>query len=130
MLTLAAALSVSWFVYLLWTSVVIVGGAQIAVLERRWFGRPLPEGRVIAMRDEVGIQARILGPGLHLLMPLVYKVQKAPLISIAAHEIGMVEAIDGEPVEPGPIFAQVVDGHNLFQDAEQFLRAGGEKGPQ
>ena len=111
-------------------SIVIVGGTQIAVLERRWFGKSMPEGRVVAMADEVGIQARVLAPGLHLLIPFLYSVKKFPMTVIGENEIGIVDSIDGLPIPPGRIFAQVTQGHNLFQDAEAFLSKSGEKGPQ
>lgn len=111
-------------------SIVIVGGTQIAVLERRFLGVNLPQGRVIALANEIGIQARTLGPGLHFLIPFLYKVRKLPFTSIAEDEIGIVESIDGTPVPPGKIFARVVEGHDSFQDAESFLKNGGEKGPQ
>ncbi len=111
-------------------SVVIVGGTQIAVLERRWLGRKMAEGRVVAYAEEVGIQARILQPGLHFVLPFIYRVEKHPMISIGENEVGIVESIDGQPVAPGRIFARVVDGHQLFQDGESFLRNNGEKGPQ
>ena len=111
-------------------SLVIVGGQEIAVLERRWFGKAMPEGRVVAMSDEVGIQARILGPGLHVLIPFLFKVNKQSLLVIGEEEIGLVDAIDGVPVQAGRIFARALEGHNLFQDGEKFLKNQGEKGSQ
>jgi regulator of protease activity HflC (stomatin/prohibitin superfamily) len=111
-------------------SIAIVGGSQIAVVERRWLGRKMPEGRVAAMRNEVGIQARVLGPGLHWLIPFIYSAKKHPLILIGEDEVGLVDAIDGRPVPPGRVFAAVVQGHNLFQDGEGFLKNRGERGPQ
>ena len=57
-------------------SIAVVSGTKIAVLERRWIGKTIPNGRVVALKDEVGIQARILGPGLHFLFPFIYKIQK------------------------------------------------------
>src|SRR3990167_6113249 len=115
------------FVY---NSIVIVGGVQIAVLERRWLGTSMPEGRVVAMANEVGIQARILGPGLHFLIPFLYRTEKAPMMVVAENEVGLVESIDGAPVPPGRIFCKALGNHNLFQDGEAFLSGGGEKGPQ
>jgi regulator of protease activity HflC (stomatin/prohibitin superfamily) len=115
---------------LIYNSVVVVGGTQIAVLERRWLGKDMPEGRVVAMTNEVGIQARILGPGLHLLTPFLYRVEKYAMVVVAPNEVGLIESIDGSPVSPGRIFAKVVQGHNLFQDGPAFLSNGGEKGPQ
>lgn len=114
----------------LYNMIVIVGGAQIAILERRWFGKSIPEGRVVAMSNEVGIQARTLGPGLHLLIPFLYRVTKESLTVIEEDEVGLIESIDGEPVQTGRIFGQAFKEHNLFQDGEAFLKFRGEKGPQ
>ena len=111
-------------------SFVVVGGSELAVLERKYLGKELPQGRVVAQRDEIGIQARTLAPGLHLLIPFLYKAKKVPFTVIAETEVGIVESIDGDPVPAGRIFARVVPGHNLFQDGEAFLKNSGEKGPQ
>jgi regulator of protease activity HflC (stomatin/prohibitin superfamily) len=124
------ALGVFAVIFFLYNSIVIVGGTQIAVLERRWLGAAMPDGRVVAMANQVGVQARILGPGLHLLTPFLYSVMKQPMVPVGEDEIGLIEAIDGAPVPPGRIFAKVTQGHNLFQDGEAFLSSGGEKGPQ
>lgn len=109
---------------------VNVRGQQIGLLERKYFGRPLPEGRVVAMRDEVGVQARALQPGLALLPPFRYKAVKVDMLAIDEDQVGLVESIDGEPLGPGRIFARHVDAHDSFQDGEAFLRNGGQKGPQ
>jgi len=111
-------------------SFVIVGGKEIAIVERKYFGKDMPQGRVIALKREVGIQARTLGPGLHLLVPFVYSIKKFPFTIISEREVGLVESIDGNAVPPGNIFAKVVEGHNAFQDGESFLKNGGQKGPQ
>lgn len=115
---------------LLGSWIVVVHGNEIAILERRYLGKRMPEGRVIAMRDEIGYQARVLGPGLYCLMPCLYKVQKAPFTVIKEHEVGLVESVDGRPIGQGHIFAMTGDNHNSFQDGEAFLLQGGEKGPQ
>ncbi|HEY5996031.1 MAG TPA: SPFH domain-containing protein [Candidatus Deferrimicrobiaceae bacterium] len=115
---------------LIWKSIVIVGGTEIAVVERKYFGAKMPQGRVIALHNEIGIQARTLGPGLHFLIPFLYIPRKSPFTNVAENEVGGLESIDGDPVPPGKIFAKVVEGHNAFQDGETFLKNGGEKGPQ
>ncbi|MFN8256354.1 MAG: SPFH domain-containing protein [Bacteroidales bacterium] len=115
---------------ILYQSLVLVGGVELAVLERRYFGRKMPQGRVIAQKNEIGIQARTLGPGLHLLIPFLYAVKKYRFTVIGENEVGVIESIDGDPVPPGKIFAKVVEGHNAFQDGEKFLLNGGQKGPQ
>ena len=115
---------------LLYESVVVVGGNEIALIERRWFGRKMPQGRVVALGNEVGIQARTLGPGLHFLIPFIYKATKSVFTEILESEIGLIESVDGSSIPAGNIFAAVVAGHNSFQDGEAFIRNGGQKGPQ
>src|SRR5512138_751082 len=117
-------------VVLLWNSVVIVGGNEIALIERRWFGSKMPQGRVVALGNEVGIQARTLGPGLHFLIPFIYKATKSVFSEILDNEIGLIESVDGSSIPAGRIFAAVVAGHNSFQDGEAFIKNGGQKGPQ
>ncbi len=117
-------------IVLFFKSVVLVGGREIAVVERRYFGKKMPQGRVIAQANEIGIQARTLGPGLHFLIPFLYAPKKYQFMVISEKEIGIIESIDGDPVPPGKIFAKVVPGHNSFQDGEKFLQNGGQKGPQ
>lgn len=116
--------------YVLANSIVIVSGMQVAILERRWLGRDMPSDRVVALNNEVGIQARLLGPGLHFLIPFLYTVRKAELTVIDEDEVGLVESIDGQPIAAGHIFAQTMSDCNLFQDGAAFLKNGGEKGPQ
>jgi uncharacterized membrane protein YqiK len=119
-----------FLIIVLTKSLVLVGGREMAVVERKYFGKNMPQGRVIAQNNEIGIQARTLGPGLHLLIPFLYSVKKYQFTVIGENEVGIIESIDGDPVPPGNIFAKVVDGHNAFQDGEKFLMNGGQKGPQ
>jgi len=111
-------------------TVANVGGQQVGIIERRFFGKPLPEGRVVAMKGEIGIQARVLQPGLHFLVPFLYKVTKADMLVVAEEEVGLIESIDGKPLDPGRIFARHVGSHDSFQDGAAFLTNGGQKGPQ
>lgn len=115
---------------LLANSVVLVRGNELAVVERKYFGTKMPEGRVVALANEIGIQARTLGPGLHFLFPFLYSASKHLFTVIGEEEVGLVESIDGDPVPAGRIFARVVDGHDSFQNGENFLKNGGQKGPQ
>lgn len=56
-------------IWLLTSSIVIIRGNEIGIVELKYFGKPLPEDRVIAMKWQVGVQAQTMGPGLHLLIP-------------------------------------------------------------
>ncbi len=110
-------------------SFTIAKGNQIILLERRWFGRQMPDGRTVALRNEVGVQARVLGPGFHLLIPFLYKVTKRDFCVIHENKVGVVRAVAGAPIPSGQFMAKAV-ACDLFQDGEAFLRNGGEKGPQ
>src|SRR5215216_2315538 len=112
---------------------VNVGAREIAIKERRYVGAKMPPGRVVATEGEVGIQADVLKPGLHLIkFPFEKVVRKVPLIEIGADEMGVIEAVDGEPMPPGRIFApdRAQNAHNNFQDPIAFIKQGGVKGIQ
>src|SRR6266545_821651 len=112
---------------------VNVDAREIAIKERRYFGAKMPPGRVVATEGEVGIQADVLKPGLHLIKyPFERVVKKASLIEIGADEMGVIEAIDGEPLPPSRIFApdRAENAHNNFQDPIAFIKQGGVKGIQ
>jgi uncharacterized membrane protein YqiK len=112
---------------------VNVGAREIAIKERRYVGAKMPPGRVVATEGEVGIQADVLKPGLHLIKwPFEKVVRKVPLIEIGPDELGVIEAVDGEPMPPGRIFApdRAQNAHNNFQDPIAFIKQGGVKGIQ
>lgn len=112
---------------------VNVGAREIAIKERRYVGAKMPPGRVVATEGEVGIQADVLKPGLHFVKwPFESVVRKVPLIEIGPDELGIVEAIDGEPMQAGSIFApdRAQNAHNNFQDPIAFIKRGGVKGIQ
>jgi len=130
LIIVAAAVLLFLFLATFGGMLVNIGGQQVGIIERRYFGRHLPEGRVVAMRSEIGVQARVLQPGLTFLPPFIYRVTKADMILVADDEVGQIESIDGRPLDPGHIFARHIEGHDSFQDGEAFLRNGGQKGPQ
>ena len=124
-------LGVLW--YVVTRFLVNVGSLEVAVKERRYLGRRMPQGRVIATEGEVGIQADVLKPGLHfVLYPIETVVRKVPLVEIGADELGIIEAVDGEPMQTGSIFApdRAQNTHNNFQDPIAFIKQGGVKGIQ
>src|SRR5262244_2225588 len=134
-------LPVAIIAFVLFVTVVIVvrrifvnvGAREIAIKERRYMGERMPPGRVVATEGEVGIQADVLKPGLHFIkFPFEKVVRKVPLIEIGADELGIVEAVDGEPLPPGRIFApdRAQNAHNNFQDPIAFIKEGGVKGIQ
>src|SRR5215204_694209 len=137
-LDLASVLTVLFVAFVLFIFLVVilrrifvnVGAREIAIKERRYLGAKMPPGRVVATEGEVGIQADVLKPGLHLIKyPFEKIVRKVPLIEIGADEMGVIEAVDGDPMPPGRIFApdRAQNAHNNFQDPIAFIKRGGVK---
>src|SRR5262245_43871114 len=133
-ITIAAALIVLGIIwYVITRFLVNIGAKEVGIKERRYFGRTMAQGRVVATAGEVGIQADVLKPGLHfVLYPIERVTQKVPLVEIGADELGVIEAIDGEPMPAGHIFApdRAHNAHNNFQDPIAFIKEGGVKGIQ
>src|SRR2546428_3317119 len=92
-LLLGAAVLLIVLLLILSRILVNVGAREIAIKERRYVGAKMPPGRVVATEGEVGIQADVLKPGLHLIRyPFERVVRKVPLIEIAADEMGIIQA--------------------------------------
>ncbi|KKT01260.1 MAG: Band 7 protein [Candidatus Nomurabacteria bacterium GW2011_GWA2_43_15] len=107
---------------------------SIAVVKKKFvlFGknRTLPDGKIIALNGEAGIQADTLAPGLHWCIWLwQYEVNLIRFITIEEGTIGIVEARDGVPLPAGRVLAKKVNCDS-FQSARAFLTNGGERGPQ
>ncbi|HYP29095.1 MAG TPA: SPFH domain-containing protein [Blastocatellia bacterium] len=132
-LAVISVLAMIALLFYLRMALVNVSAVQIAIKERRYFGAKMPPGRVVATEGEVGIQADVLKPGLHFVRyPFERVVRKVPLIEIGSDEIGIIEAVDGEPMPEGHILApdRAQNAHNNFQDPIAFIKRGGVKGIQ
>jgi uncharacterized membrane protein YqiK len=113
---------------------VIVSKDEIGIVNKKWvlFGknRTLPDGAIVALNGEAGLQADTLAPGIHFgLWAWQFAVSKVPFTTIDKGHIGIVEARDGHPLSGGRVLARTVEC-NSFQDARGFLTRGGERGPQ
>jgi uncharacterized membrane protein YqiK len=102
---------------------------RIGIVEKRFSGRGSVKSGLIALNGEAGYQPRILRGGLHYLIPIQYVVHTMPLVTITQGKIGYVFARDGKPLEPSQVLAANDTAQN-FQDVEEFLKAGGQRGPQ
>ncbi len=111
---------------------VIVSKDQIGIVNKRWvlFGknRTLPDGAIVAMLGEAGLQADTLAPE-STDWAWQYSVTLAPFTTIDKGQIGVVEARDGKALSSGRVLARAVEC-NSFQNTRQFLTDGGERGPQ
>ncbi len=114
--------------------VVVIPNDQIGVVNKKFvlFGRnrTLPDGRIVALNGEAGIQADTLAPGLHFwLWPWQYEIDKAGFVTVPQGKVGLVESRDGKPLGHGHVLAKTIEC-GCFQDARAFLANGGERGPQ
>jgi uncharacterized membrane protein YqiK len=107
----------------------LVRDDDVGIVTRNMFGPTLPQGQIIATKGEVGVQADILMPGLYWRIPIIWKIERAPVTKIKPGTIGIVESVEGRPIPTGRLLADEVPC-NSFQDAKAFLDNGGCKGPQ
>ncbi len=114
--------------------IVVVRQDAVGIVNKKWklFGadKSLPDGRLVALKGEAGIQADTLAPGIKFgYWPWQYDVQLRPFITIEEGSIGIVEARDGIPLSAGRVLARHVECDS-FQNARAFLEHRGERGPQ
>ena len=58
------------------------------------------------------------------------KPEKLKVYTVKSDKIGVVTTFDGKSLLNGNIAAPIVGGHNKFQDAQEFIDAGGYRGLQ
>jgi uncharacterized membrane protein YqiK len=114
--------------------IIIVPEDKIGLVTLKFvlFGdnKQLSSGRIIATDGQAGYQAQTLAPGLHFWKWLwQYDVRLEPLTVIPSGKIGLVMAKDGNELPKGRVLAQSVPSDS-FQNAELFIRNGGQKGRQ
>jgi uncharacterized membrane protein YqiK len=109
---------------------VIIGEKEVGIVIKKFGGKSLPDGKLIALNGEAGYQADTLSPGLYFgYWPWQYEVEKESLTEISSGEIGLIVAKDGAQIPSERILGKVVECNN-FQSARAFLLGGGQKGRQ
>jgi len=116
------------------SGVVMIADNRVGIVTRKFSlsqsHATLPDGALIALKGEAGLQADTLAPGLHFgLWPWQYLVATVPFVTVPEGKIGTVEARDGIPLSHGRVLARQVDCDS-FQSARLFLERGGQRGPQ
>jgi uncharacterized membrane protein YqiK len=112
-----------------WLGTRIIDEKHSGLVIKR-YGPSLPDGRIIAIDGEAGYQARMLSPGWHVgWWRWRYKIVKVPVTIVGPGEIALVVAADGKAIPSERVLGKEVACDN-FQDADAFLRHGGERGRQ
>lgn len=114
--------------------IVVIPNDSVGLVNKKFkiFGknRSLPDGAIIALNGEAGLQADTLAPGLHYwYWPWQYEIRKTRFALVPEGHVGVVESKDGIPLSSGRVLAKRVDCDS-FQDARKFIKNGGERGPQ
>jgi uncharacterized membrane protein YqiK len=113
-------------------TVTNIGGNEVGIIEKKFGGGSLPEGRIIAVNGENGIQAQVLVPGWHFFYwPWQYTITKTPVLEINEGNVGLVQAADGLSLPQDTVYAPEWEEKDKMLNAEYFLGEGkGFKGPQ
>jgi len=113
-------------------TVTNIGGNDVGIVEKKFGGGSLAEGRILAVNGENGIQAQVLAPGWHFFYwPWQYTITKTPVIEIGEGSVGLVQAADGISLPSDTVYAPEWENKDKMLSAEYFLGEGkGYKGPQ
>lgn len=109
-------------------------------------GKEIPTGRILARKvdsdnfqdataflnngGQKGRQTAFITTGSYRINTFLFEIVIADQIKIYENMIGIVTALDGEPIPQGQIAGKFVEDHNNFQDFDKFLDKGGNRGLQ
>jgi uncharacterized membrane protein YqiK len=124
---------------------IIIPNGRIGLLVAK-DGSELQAGRVLApavqcdsFQDAVaflsnggqkGRQAGYLTAGTYRINTFLFDLSFADMTQIGDNKVGIITTLDGEPIDAGNIAGKPIDNHNNFQNADAFLRGGGQRGLQ
>ena len=116
------------------TSFAIIEADEVGHLQRVYGGSSMAPGQIIAFNGQNGPQAEVWSPGFKVkpLLNVLYRVEKLPVVEVPADSYAFLLARDGVPLRSGQVLADPwpQEHFSRMQDAEYFLRNGGQKGPQ
>ena len=128
-------------------SFVVIPEGNIGLVNAK-DGLIIKTGRILARRVECenyqdakaflenggqkGRQSAFIPSGVYKINTLLFEVSVVKQAHIQDNMVGIITALDGEPLEEGTIAGKLIDNsiHNNFQDFDAFLSAGGNRGRQ
>ncbi|WP_332855499.1 SPFH domain-containing protein [Duganella sp. S19_KUP01_CR8] len=102
---------------------------RVGVIEKLWSSSGSVQNGLLALNGEAGLQPDLRRGGFHFFAPFQYRVHIHPMVSVTQGTIAYVFARDGLDLPAGQTLAdnsRIVD----FRNVRDFLRDGGQKGPQ
>lgn len=118
---------------------------QIGIVEAHG-GKPMPNGRVLARHvesntfqdaqafldggGERGPQISVIPNGHYRINPRLFSVKAVNVVDVPENMVGVVTTREGAPLNTGEIAGREIANHNMFQNGQAFINAGGYKGLQ
>ena len=127
---IAAAVAAVIAVFIILRSIVLIGPAQVGLVNKRLARKRLGNDDPIAFHGEAGYQAQLLMPGLRFKLWPVNTVQRFPWVQVPAGEIGVVIAQVGNDLPIGAKSAAYHSELGNFADLSRFVDGHGQKGVQ
>jgi len=109
-------------------------------------GKEIPTGRILARKvdsdnfqdassflnngGQKGRQTAFITTGSYRINTFLFEIVVVDQVKIFENQVGIVTALDGEPIPIGQIAGKYVENHNNFQDFDSFLEQGGNRGLQ
>lgn len=111
------------------TSAVWVGDDEVGHLRRIYWGKQMPPGRIIALPDENGPQARVLTAGFHFLpfIRITHDLEMLPVMEVSEGHYGFLVAKDGNPMPEGQFIAPGWENKSDMIDALKFMGWSGDR---
>jgi len=109
-------------------------GAQIptgAILARRVDSDNFQDAELFLNNNgQKGRQTSYITAGTYRINTFAFNITITDMIIIHENMVGIVTTLDGEPIDKGQIAGKQVEGHNNFQDFDEFIIKGGNRGLQ
>lgn len=77
-----------------------------------------------------GRQTSYITSGSYRINTLLFQVSVTDMVRIHESMVGIVTTLDGLPIERDQIAGKLIEGHNNFQDFDEFINKGGNRGLQ
>lgn len=109
-------------------------------------GASIPTGNILGQRAECdsfqdaekflnnggqrGRQTTYITAGSYRINTMLFQVSITSMVRIQESMVGIVTTLDGLPIDEGQIAGKITEGHNNFQDFDQFIKNSGNRGLQ
>lgn len=123
----------------------IIPEGKIGLIEAK-DGEPLDSGHITAtnvdcnrFQDAImffdnhgqkGAQRAILTPGVYRINTALFVVEVTDVTHVPQDKVGIVTTFDGTPLVKDEIAGKIIEGHANFQNADEFIKQGGNRGLQ